>query len=139
MKYWKINFTLKKGSSEKYKPQLRYIQNTYRPHYLTISQTKYFDLWKSKPMPVIEFIVLAHDAIHFMDDFTNKYPKLLLTGGAGPFEWTKIPSKVKRKLPKKVKLQIRVRKIDESVRADNMRNRYKVRVKEYKRNENSKY
>lgn len=135
MKYWKIHFTLKKGSSEKYKPQLMYIEKTYRPHYLSISQTKYFDLWKSKPMPVIEFVVAAHDAIHFMDDFIHKYPKLMMTGGSEPFSWTKIPKKAQRSFSKKFKLKMKVQIIDESVRADNIRNRYKVRVKEYKRNE----
>ncbi len=133
MKYWKIHFALKKGSSEKYKPQLRYIQNTYRPQYLTISQTKYYEVWKSKPMPIIEFIVAAHDAIHFMDDFTHKYPKLMVTGGAGPYEWSKIPSKTKRRFSKEFKLKMKVKRIDESVRADNMRNRFNLRVKESKK------
>lgn len=86
-RFYKIFFVLKKGDLKKYKPHLKYVNDTYSPHYLTFSQEIFYDNIRSKPIPIIEFKVFARDAIHFMDDFIENFPKALMTGGAEPFKW----------------------------------------------------
>lgn len=122
MKYWKITFSLKRGKSGKYKKQLAYINRNYKPHYLSIAQLSYFDHFRSNPIPQIQFIVYAYDAIHFMDDFIYKFPKVLVTGGASPYKWSKIPLR-----EKKIRDMIKKRMIKEKKVADKYKALYKKR------------
>lgn len=87
-KFWKIQFALKKGDLNKYRSTLKYVNDTYNPHYLTFSQQLFYDLLDRKPIPVIKFYMFAKDPIHVMDDFIEHFDKVLMTGGAEPFKWS---------------------------------------------------
>ena len=126
VKYWKISLSLKRGKNSKYKKQLDYINKTYKPHYLTISQVTYYDHYRSRPIADIEFIIMSHDAIHVLDDFIFHYPKILVTGGATPYEWSKF------RRSKKMKEFMRKRQIKEKKIADKLKSLYDKRTREVK-------
>lgn len=79
---------MKKGNIAKYKPMLDYISRNYYPEYLSISQMIWYDHMKSVPIPIIEFKAPCIDPIDVMNNFIDKYPKVMVTGGAEPFKWT---------------------------------------------------
>ncbi len=126
VKYWKINFVLKRGKNSKFKKPLDYINKTYKPHYLSISQLSYYEYIRSKPIPRIEFIMLSHDALHVLDDFIFNFPKLLVTGGATPYVWTKF------RRSKKMKEFMEKKQIKEKKIADKLKSLYNKRVREEK-------
>ena len=126
MKSWKIHFSLRKGSFKKFIPQLKYIKRNYKPEYLKISQVKYFDHFNEKPMPNIEFIVYAFNPIHFMDDFIDKFPKLVATGGSEEFHWVKIPKNARTG---KIIKYLKEKKLKSKYIAIEMRRRYNMRKK----------
>jgi len=128
VRFWKIHFSMKKGSIEKYKPLMKYINRYYKPHWLQINQMTWYDLWDRKPVPVIEFVAAAFDALHLMDDFLEKYPSVTVTGGAEPYEFTKIPRKAMNKLPKRFLKQMAERKKRELLNAILYKNLYKQRL-----------
>ena len=128
VKYWKITLSLKRGKSAKYKKHMAYINKIYKPHFLSISQLTYFDLPRTKPIPHVEFIVMAHDGIHVLDDFIFHFAKVLVTGGASPYKWATIPRK-----QKKIREMIKKRQIKEKKIADKLRTSYKKRSRESKK------
>lgn len=87
-KFWKIHFALRKGDLNKYRSALKYVNDTYNPHYLTFSQQLFYDLLEEEPIPIIKFYMFAKDALHVMDDFIEHFDKVLMTGGAEPFKWS---------------------------------------------------
>jgi len=88
-KYWKIHLSFsKKGDIKNFKPMLKYINDTYSPHYLKFIQSTFYEHMRSKPIAGVDFIMYARDGIHILDDFIEQYGKKVLTGSASPYKWS---------------------------------------------------